>query len=220
MASNHDSLTVGPHGRVLLEDYRLIEKLAHQTRERVPERAVNAKGWGAHGTLTIMGDITRYTRAKIFVQAGKRTICWLASPRWRASTGRRTPSATCGASRSSFTLRRATGTSWATTRPCSSSPTPTSSPDPSTRRNATRAPALGHRHVRLLVALPGVAAPGHHPDVRPRHPGRPQPHERLRQPHVLALKREGRAVLGQVPLQDSPGPRAPHRRRGGDRHRQ
>jgi len=42
--------------------YQLIEKLAHQNRERIPERPVHAKGWGAYGTLTISGDISMYTK--------------------------------------------------------------------------------------------------------------------------------------------------------------
>ncbi len=61
---NQNSLTAGPRGPLLLQDYQLIEKLAHQNRERIPERVVHAKGWGAFGTLTITGDISRYTRAK------------------------------------------------------------------------------------------------------------------------------------------------------------
>ena len=70
VASNQDAITVGPRGPVLLEDYQLIEKLAHQNRERVPERVVPAKGWGAHGTLTITEDISRYSRAKLFGRVG------------------------------------------------------------------------------------------------------------------------------------------------------
>ncbi|MGD9739486.1 MAG: catalase [Bauldia sp.] len=62
---NQNTLTAGPLGPVLLEDYQLIEKLAHQNRERIPERPVHAKGWGAYGTLTITGDISQYTKAKV-----------------------------------------------------------------------------------------------------------------------------------------------------------
>jgi len=64
VADNQNSLTAGPRGPLLLQDYQLIEKLAHQNRERIPERPVHAKGWGAYGTLTISGDISRYTKAK------------------------------------------------------------------------------------------------------------------------------------------------------------
>src|SRR5690606_8835279 len=53
--------------------YHLIEKLAHQNRERIPERVVHAKGWGAYGTLTITNDITRYSKASVFSEVGKKT---------------------------------------------------------------------------------------------------------------------------------------------------
>jgi len=63
---NQNSVTAGPRGPVLIQDYQLIEKLAHQNRERIPERVVHAKGSGAYGTLTITGDLTKYTKAKVF----------------------------------------------------------------------------------------------------------------------------------------------------------
>ncbi|AHE56452.1 catalase [Sphingomonas sanxanigenens DSM 19645 = NX02] len=72
IADNQNSLSAGPRGPLLLEDYQLIEKLAHQNRERIPERAVHAKGWGAHGTLKITGDISAYTKAKV-LQPGAET---------------------------------------------------------------------------------------------------------------------------------------------------
>lgn len=46
-----NSMTAGPRGPVLLQDYHLIEKLQHFNRERVPERVVHAKGSGAYGIL-------------------------------------------------------------------------------------------------------------------------------------------------------------------------
>ena len=70
---NQNSITAGPRGPLLMQDYQLIEKLAHQNRERIPERTVHAKGWGAQGTFTVTKDITRYTKAKIFQQVGKKT---------------------------------------------------------------------------------------------------------------------------------------------------
>jgi catalase len=47
VADNQNSVTAGPRGPVLMQDWQLIEKLAHQNRERIPERVVHAKGWGA-----------------------------------------------------------------------------------------------------------------------------------------------------------------------------
>ncbi len=73
VADNQNAITAGPRGPVLMQDYQLIEKLAHQNRERIPERVVHAKGWGAHGTLTVTKDITQYSCAKIFAKAGKQT---------------------------------------------------------------------------------------------------------------------------------------------------
>jgi len=69
---NEDSMTAGPRGPVLLQDYYLHEKLAHFNRERIPERVVHAKGTGAFGTFTVTGDITKYTRARLFSKVGNK----------------------------------------------------------------------------------------------------------------------------------------------------
>jgi len=71
VGDNQNSLTAGPRGPVLMQDYQLMEKMAHFNRERVPERVVHAKGAGAYGTFKVTGDISRYTRAKIFSKVGK-----------------------------------------------------------------------------------------------------------------------------------------------------
>ena len=73
ISDNQNSMTAGERGPVLMQDWQLIEKLAHQNRERIPERVVHAKGWGAHGTFTVTHDITAYSRAKIFGTIGKQT---------------------------------------------------------------------------------------------------------------------------------------------------
>lgn len=72
-AENENSQTVGPRGPVLLQDFILHEKMAHFNRERIPERVVHAKGSAAYGTFTVTHDITKYTKAKIFSQIGKKT---------------------------------------------------------------------------------------------------------------------------------------------------
>lgn len=66
VADNQNSLTAGERGPLLLQDYQLLEKLAHQNRERIPERTVHAKGSAAYGRLTITHDITRYSKAAVF----------------------------------------------------------------------------------------------------------------------------------------------------------
>ena len=70
---NQNTMTAGPRGPALLQDVWLLEKLAHFDREVIPERRMHAKGSGAYGTFTVTHDITKYTRAKIFSQIGKKT---------------------------------------------------------------------------------------------------------------------------------------------------
>ncbi|MDR2282363.1 MAG: catalase [Sphingobacterium sp.] len=72
-----DSMTAGPRGPILLQDFFLHEKLAHFNRERIPERIVHAKGSGAYGTFTVTHDISQYTKAKFLNQIGKETRVFL-----------------------------------------------------------------------------------------------------------------------------------------------
>ncbi len=73
VGDNQNSLTAGPRGPLLMQDYQLLEKMATFNRERVPERVVHAKGSGAYGTLTITNDITGYSSARLFSEVGKKT---------------------------------------------------------------------------------------------------------------------------------------------------
>ena len=68
---NQNSLTAGPRGPLLVQDWPLFEKHAHFNRERIPERVVHAKGSAAFGTLTITHDIAKYTKAKLFKSGAK-----------------------------------------------------------------------------------------------------------------------------------------------------
>lgn len=77
VADNQNSRSAGPRGPLLLDDFHLIEKLAHFNRENIPERRVHAKGSGAYGTFTVTRDITEYTSAKLFERIGKRTETFL-----------------------------------------------------------------------------------------------------------------------------------------------
>lgn len=72
IADNQNSQSAGARGPLLMQDYQLIEKLAHQNRERIPERVVHAKGSGAYGVLEITEDISRYSKATVF-QKGEKT---------------------------------------------------------------------------------------------------------------------------------------------------
>ena len=73
VVDNQNTMTAGPRGPVLLQDVWYLEKLAHFDREVIPERRMHAKGSGAFGTFTVTHDISRYTKARIFSAAGKKT---------------------------------------------------------------------------------------------------------------------------------------------------
>ncbi|MPZ42732.1 MAG: catalase [Betaproteobacteria bacterium] len=73
VADNQHSLRAGMRGPALLEDFILREKITHFDHERIPERIVHARGSAAHGYFECYEPLTRYTRASLFAQAGKRT---------------------------------------------------------------------------------------------------------------------------------------------------
>ncbi|MDB5365179.1 MAG: catalase [Rhodospirillales bacterium] len=77
VADNQNSLSAGPRGPLLLQDFHLIEKLAHFNRERIPERVVHAKGAGAYGTFRVTADVTRWTSAAFLNGVGKQTETFL-----------------------------------------------------------------------------------------------------------------------------------------------
>ena len=75
---NQNQRTVGARGPATLENYQFLEKISHFDRERIPERVVHARGAVAYGYFESYGTwgdepIERYTRAKVFAEAGKRT---------------------------------------------------------------------------------------------------------------------------------------------------
>ena len=78
VGDNQNSLTVGPRGPVVFEDFLLFEKMAHFNRERIPERVVHAKGSGAYGFFVCTNpDMPKYTSARLFSSVGKRTPTFL-----------------------------------------------------------------------------------------------------------------------------------------------
>ncbi|MEJ7684902.1 MAG: catalase [Segetibacter sp.] len=78
VSDNQNLRTVGNRGPATLENYPFLEKMSHFDRERIPERVVHARGTGAHGYFEAYGTvgnepISKYTRAKLFQEKGKRT---------------------------------------------------------------------------------------------------------------------------------------------------
>lgn len=73
VGDNQNSRTAGQHGPTLLEDYHLLEKIAHFDRERIPERVVHARGAGAFGTFKVEHAMNRHTKAAFLGEEGKET---------------------------------------------------------------------------------------------------------------------------------------------------
>jgi len=78
VSNNQSQRTVGSRGPATLENYQFLEKISHFDRERIPERVVHARGFVCYGEFEATGRIgdapaSKYTRAKIFSQAGKKT---------------------------------------------------------------------------------------------------------------------------------------------------
>lgn len=73
VADNNHVMTAGPRGPMLMQDVWFQEKLASFDREVIPERRMHAKGSGAFGCFTVTHDITKYSKAKLFSEVGKKT---------------------------------------------------------------------------------------------------------------------------------------------------
>ena len=73
VADDQNSLKAGPRGPTLLEDFHFREKIFHFDHERIPERVVHARGYGAHGYFETYKSLAKYTRADIFQREGERT---------------------------------------------------------------------------------------------------------------------------------------------------
>ncbi len=73
ISDDQNSLKMGNRGPTLLEDFHLREKLFHFDHERIPERVVHARGFGAHGYFETYKPLTQLTKADLFQRAGEKT---------------------------------------------------------------------------------------------------------------------------------------------------
>lgn len=73
VADDQNSLRVGSRGPTTLEDFHLREKILHFDHERIPERVVHARGFGAHGYFENYESLADLTRADVFQRAGEKT---------------------------------------------------------------------------------------------------------------------------------------------------
>jgi catalase len=73
VADDQNTLKIGDRGPTLIEDFHFREKIFHFDHERIPERVVHARGYGAHGFFETYESLAAYTRADIFQRAGEKT---------------------------------------------------------------------------------------------------------------------------------------------------
>ncbi len=73
VADDQNSLKVGSRGPTVLEDFHFREKIFHFDHERIPERVVHARGYGAHGYFETYDDLSDITAADIFQRKGEKT---------------------------------------------------------------------------------------------------------------------------------------------------
>lgn len=73
VADDQNSLRVGTRGPTLMEDFHFREKIFHFDHERIPERVVHARGYGAHGYFETYESLSAFTTADIFQRAGEKT---------------------------------------------------------------------------------------------------------------------------------------------------
>lgn len=152
------SQRVGQNGPLLLQDFHLIDLLAHFDRERIPERVVHAKGAGAYGEFEVTHDISDLV---CMGEERRRPHSMLISTRlhWICSTMlERRPNASLvslqleerrvhltrqeilGASLSNFIPRRVTGIGYSITRLSSSYVIPQNFPFSSIHKSGIHRP--------------------------------------------------------------------------------
>ncbi|WP_062110156.1 catalase [Bacillus niameyensis] len=73
VSNDEETLKAGVRGPSLLEDFHYFEKMTHFVKERIPERVVHARGYGAHGEFECYQSMKQFTKAGFLQEAGKKT---------------------------------------------------------------------------------------------------------------------------------------------------
>lgn len=73
VSEDENTLRAGERGPSLLEDFHFREKMTHFDHERIPERIVHARGYGAHGEFEVYEDLSDYTYADFLTHPSKKT---------------------------------------------------------------------------------------------------------------------------------------------------
>ena len=77
VADDQNSLRIGPRGPLVVDDFHFREKIFHFDHERIPERVVHARGYGAHGYFETYESLAAYTKADLFQRRGEKTSAFV-----------------------------------------------------------------------------------------------------------------------------------------------
>ena len=207
VADDQNTLRVGERGPALLEDFHFREKIFHFDHERIPERVVHARGFGAHGFFETYESLADVTRADLFQRAGERTPAFV-----RFST--------VAGNKGSFDLARdvrgfavklyTQEGNWdivGNNIPVFFIQDPIKFPDlvHAVKQEPDRGLPAGAVRARQLLGLrvadAGVDPHAHVGDVRPGDPALVPVHGGLRRPHVPVRERRGPVDVREVPLE-------------------
>ncbi|MGB3627136.1 MAG: catalase [Henriciella sp.] len=77
VSDDQNHLKAGPRGPMLMDDFHFREKMFHFDHERIPERVVHARGFGAHGYFECTDPLSDVSKASLFQEKGKKTPVFL-----------------------------------------------------------------------------------------------------------------------------------------------
>ena len=186
VVDNQNIMTAGPRGPQLLQDVWFLEKLAHFDREVIPERRMHAKGSGAYGTFTVTHDITRYTKAKIFSEVGKKTDLFVRFSTVAGERGAADAERDIRGFAMKFYTEEGNWDLVGNNTPVFflRDPAQVSRPQPCRQTRPAHQYAQRQKQLGFLDLAARGAAPGHHRHERPGHSCLLPPYARIRQPHL------------------------------------
>ena len=153
VADDQNSLRIGARGPTALEDFHFREKIFHFDHERIPERVVHARGFGAHGYLRELPIAGRPHHGRPLSASGREDSALRALLHRGRQQGLGRPGARCARLCGQALYQgKATGTSSATTFRCSSSRMRSSFPISSTPRSRSRIAAFRRRRPRTIIS--------------------------------------------------------------------
>ena len=152
IADDQNSLRIGARGPTALEDFHFREKIFHFDHERIPERVVHARGYGAHGFFENYESLADLTSADLFQRAGEKTPLFVRFSTVAGNKG----SADLARDVRGFAVKlytsRATGTSSEITSRCFSSRMRSSFRISFMPRNRNRIVAFRRRKPRMIIS--------------------------------------------------------------------